>query len=388
MTMPPLEDSLTRWRTAGLIDETTAAAIRDYESAQAVPHGRRWQATVALVLGGILLGAGVLLFVAAHWDNVSPGGRLALVMAMLALFHGVGIATRDRYDTFATVMHAVGTISAGAAIALVGQIFNIQEHWPAGVMLWALCAVAGWALLRDQFQQTLALLLIPAWLVCEWSDRTGHYNGADVYPLRAVAILAVVYLTAFLHSRRRIVCGILFTVSGIVLVVTTAILGESGWNWAGYSHDWGFVPLSFRLWFYAVLILIAAFAWFTDRRSLLPAAATAVMVFAEPWLRVMIHEANPYVWIHAEPRAALYALVAANCVFLAWWGVREASKAVVNYAVAAFALTVMWFYFSDIMGKLDRSLGLIILGVVFLAGGWLLERTRRTLVAHIAEASR
>jgi uncharacterized membrane protein len=29
----------------------------------------------ALILGGILLGAGVLLIVAAHWDEVSTSGR-------------------------------------------------------------------------------------------------------------------------------------------------------------------------------------------------------------------------------------------------------------------------------------------------------------------------
>jgi uncharacterized membrane protein len=63
--------------------------------------------------------------------------------------------------------------------------------------------------------------------------------------------------------------------------------------------------------------------------------------------------------------------------------VRESSKAIVNYGIAAFALTVMWFYFSDIMGKLDRSLGLIVLGVLFLAGGWMLERTRRRLLANM-----
>jgi hypothetical protein len=35
------------------------------------------------------------------------------------------------------------------------------------------------------------------------------------------------------------------------------------------------------------------------------------------------------------------------------------------------------------MDKLGRSLGLIMLGVLFLAGGWLLERTRRRLIGHI-----
>jgi hypothetical protein len=190
--MQSFEEYLTRWRTAGLIDEPTAAAIRNFESAEAKPSGQRWQVIVALVLGGILLGAGVLLFVAAHWDDVSPLDRLALVMAMLALFHGAGIASSERFGGFATTMHALGTVASGAAIALVGQIFNMQEHWPAAVMLWAFCAIAGWALLGDEFQQTLALLLAPAWLLSEWSYRADVYSGSDVYLYRMIAVIAAV----------------------------------------------------------------------------------------------------------------------------------------------------------------------------------------------------
>jgi hypothetical protein len=33
---------------------------------------------------------------------------------------------------------------------------------------------------------------------------------------------------------------------------------------------------------------------------------------------------------------------------------------------------------------MGRSLGLIGLGVLFLAGGWALEKTRRSLLAHMA----
>jgi len=385
--MQAFERHLARWRAAGLIDEPTEAAIRAYESAEAKPSGQRWQAIVALVLGGILLGAGVLLFVAAHWDDVSPVGRLLLVMAMLALFHGAGIASRERFSGFATTMHALGTVASGAAIALVGQIFNMQEHWPAAVMLWAFCALAGWALLGDEFQQTLALLLGPAWLISEWTYRAGLYSGFDVYLWRMIAVLAAVYLTAYLHSRRRVVFGILFAASAIALAIATGVLGEEGWRWLyyGWGHDWGFVPLSLRMGAYAILLLTLVFAWLVDKKSVLPAAVVAAMAFALPWLRVTVTEHfGSGQWIRSDPRTAMYALVAAACVFLAWWGVRESSKAIVNYAIGAFALTVMWFYFSDIMGKLDRSLGLIVLGVLFLAGGWMLEKARRRLVAHIS----
>jgi len=384
--MQAFERYLVRWRGAGLLDEPTESAIRRYEEAQATPSGRRWQVILALVLGGILLGAGVLLFVAAHWDDVSPIGRLALVMAMLAMFHIAGIASRERFSGFATTMHALGTIASGAAIALVGQIFNMQEHWPAAVMLWAMCAVAGWWLLGDEFQQTLALLLTPAWLICEWGNRASVYNGSDVFLGRMLAMLAAVYLTAFLHSRRRVVFGILFAVAGVALIAATVDLSE-GWNFNGYyRHDWGFVPLSLRLWGYAMLLLTLGLAWLLEKKSVVPAAVVGAMVFALPWLHVMITDNTGYsTWRHPEPMVAMYALVAAACVFLAWWGVHEASKALVNYGIAAFALTVMWFYFSSVMDKLGRSLGLIVLGVLFLAGGWMLEMARRRLVASFAE---
>jgi uncharacterized membrane protein len=384
--MQSFERYLVRWREAGLIDGATESSIRAYESADAQPSGRRWQVILALVLGGILLGAGVLLFVAANWDDVSPGWRLTLVLAMLVLFHGVGIVARERFAGFATTMHALGTVSAGGAIALVGQIFNMQEHWPAAVMLWALCALAGWWLLGDQFQQTLSLLLVPAWLISEWMYRASVYEGAEVYLARMIAVLAAVYLTAYLHSRKRVVLGILFSVSAVVLCSCVAVLSD-GWIYTGYGHHWwGFLPLRLQVMAHVILLVTVVFGWFVGRRSVVPAGVVAVMVFVLPWAQTVVSD-NSQPWKHSEANVFAYALVAATAFFLAWWGVREGSKLLINYGIAAFALTVMWFYFSSIMDKLGRSLGLIMLGVLFLAGGWLLEKMRRKLVGSIPEVA-
>ena len=98
---------------------------------------------MALILGAILLACGVVLFVSAHWDELAPGARYALVMGMVAVFHLGGAWARKDFRGLSTALHAVGTISTGAAIALVGQIFNIQEHWPAAILLWAVAALAG-----------------------------------------------------------------------------------------------------------------------------------------------------------------------------------------------------------------------------------------------------
>jgi hypothetical protein len=52
-----------------------------------------------------------------------------------------------------------------------------------------------------------------------------------------------------------------------------------------------------------------------------------------------------------------------------------------------FAVAIAWFYFSDIFDKVGRSLGLIGLGVLFLAGGWALEKMRRRILASMDSTS-
>jgi hypothetical protein len=76
--------------------------------------------------------------------------------------------------------------------------------------------------------------------------------------------------------------------------------------------------------------------------------------------------------------------VTAFAVFLCWWGVRLFSRALVNLGIVGFAVAVFWFYFSDIYNDHERALGLVGLGVLFLAGGWALEKMRRRILARMA----
>ena len=225
--MADFEPLLNRWQSAGVLDAEAASRIRAYESQQTRPAGLRWQGMVALILGAILLACGVVLFVSAHWDEMGPDWRFVLVLAMVAVFHLGGGWARNRFRGLSTALHAVGTVSTGAAIALVGQIFNIQEHWPAAVLLWAIAAMAGWILLQDEAQQTLTLLLVPAWILSEFSFAAEGHIGDAVYSGRFLIVWAVLYLTFFLGSKHKIVQGILFAVGAMPPSL------ESSFCWTG-----------------------------------------------------------------------------------------------------------------------------------------------------------
>jgi len=55
--------------------------------------------------------------------------------------------------------------------------------------------------------------------------------------------------------------------------------------------------------------------------------------------------------------------------------------------VAGFALTILVFYFSEVMDKLGRSASLIGGGILFLLVAWFMEKTRRKLVAKVRAAT-
>ena len=386
--MADFESHLNRWQSAGLLDAGTARRIRAHEAEQQKPAGLRWQVIVALILGAILLACGVALFVSAHWDQIGPVARLAVVFAMVSVFHLSGGWARERFQGLSTALHAVGTLSTGAAIALVGQIFNIQEHWPAAILMWAIAAAAGWALLRDEAQQTLTLLLFPAWILSEFSYYAEGHIGEEVYIGRFLIVWAILYLTFFLDSKRKILRGILFAVSAIAATVGTVILLDGWGSWGTQTY----LPLGLRTWgWIAIAVIPLLFALFKFSRSVIPVVIAIAFSIALPWCQRFWTQYYNYGDVHSTyarhgPNLAAHALVAAFAVFIIWWGVRHASQALVNLGIVGFAITVIWFYFADIYDKLDRSLALIGLGILFLAGGWALEKTRRKLVGGMKKS--
>src|SRR5262249_2117519 len=105
------------------------------------------------------------------------------------------------------------------------------------------------------------------------------------------------------------------------------------------------------------------------------------MFAAAAWVAVLGYistGANP------EKSLGLYLWVALGACGLCWWGVRDNRKLFINYGTVIFALDVVGFYFSRVLDKLGRSVGLILLGVIFLAGGWVLNRLRSDLIARAA----
>jgi hypothetical protein len=331
-------------------------------------------------LGGLLVGAGVLLFVAAHWDALSPAERFGLVLAVVALFHLGAALVSERFSPLSTTLHAVGTVCLGAGIFLAGQIFNLQEHWPGGVMLWAMGAWVAWGLLRDWPQAGLVALLTPLWLSGEWLEATRGWAGRDKILAEGLLLLAVSYLTALLPEKETAVRKALAWIGGLALFPSALFVIVSGIPDYGRGLP---LPGSYHAagWIVA-LALPLVLAWWLRRNAawMNATAALWVVVMGTTSLR---HEPSESLLLYAWRELGVYGVCALGSIGLIAWGLKEARKERINLGVAGFALTVLFFYFSTVMDKLGRAASLIGLGLLFLIGGWLLEKTRRRLVARL-----
>jgi uncharacterized membrane protein len=372
------EKDLQRWVDAHLIDVSLAERIRQFE--QESGRGRlRWPAVLAVGFGALMLCAGILLFVAAHWDQLSPTQRFLLVLGMVAVFHVVGALLGGKVPAIGVALHVAGTATLGAGIYLAGQIFNLEEHWPGGIMLWALGALLGWVILRQWPQALLAAVLIPAWIGSEWSLATERYSGAWNIAAQGFLLLAIAYLSArSSESNRALRVGLMWIGALSVIPFLSDVMwtGEAdAWSWRWH---WPNLPAGMALLGYVgAYVPVLALTALIRKKASLPVFLAAVWVFVLGiFSRMGSPEHSP--WIHLW--------VALGACGLCYWGVQENRRLFINYGTAIFALNVIEFYFSEVLDKLGRSMGLILMGVIFLAGGWVLNRLRSDLIAKAAAA--
>jgi uncharacterized membrane protein len=370
-----LEQQLQRWVEAGLVDSPSAERIWAFETSRESP-GMRWPVVLAIAFGSIMVAAGILLFVAAHWEDLSPTQRFLLVLAMISGFHLAAGALMPRLRALGLALHAVGTVALGGGIFLAGQIFNLQEHWPGGILLWAIGAVLSWLVLRDWLEATLAALLVPAWIASEWGVRAQHFSGSERILIQFLAMLAVTYLSARRdqgkedsHFRRALVWA-----GGIALLPTFAALAADQREWYWNSR---LPAMSFALhaagWLIAFVLPLLA-ACLLRGKAILWNLGFALWIFLVAFLDNRDTFQN----------MASYIACAVAAMGMVYWGLQEQRRERINLGVAGFAITIIVFYFSSVMDKLGRSASLVGFGLLFLLGGWKLEQLRRKLVARTA----
>jgi uncharacterized membrane protein len=327
----------------------------------------------------------VSLFVAAHWDEMSPAQRFSLLLSMVAVFHAGGALAAPRFAALSTTLHVIGTAVLGPAIYLAAPMVNLQENWPTGILLWALGAGAAYAFLRHWTQLGFVALLAPAWLISQWTyTMGGPFARAASVPAFGALLLALCYLSARMGDQEDPIRRTLVCIGGLALfpaaIFAVFISREETELSSMFPKTSASLFIALAGWMIALLLPLAV-AWLLRGREAWANLVCALWAF----LVTEVAKFNPSP-IRFAAAVLLYLLCGVGAVGLVAWGVHEKRKERVNLGIAGFALTVLFFYFDSFMDKLGRSASLLTLGILCLVVGWALERTRRRLLAHMEAA--
>ncbi|MCX6712849.1 MAG: DUF2157 domain-containing protein [Candidatus Vogelbacteria bacterium] len=153
--------------------------------------------TVAIitVFGAIMIGAGVFSFIAANWQGMTAALKVSLLVAGVIIFHLLGVVFTEKlsFPKVGEAFHLLGTITFGAGVFLVAQIYNIRANWPDGFILWYFGALAAAYALDSYYQWIIAIMLAIVSLVGYPAMIAGSFFGAggDPFALTSPILLSV-----------------------------------------------------------------------------------------------------------------------------------------------------------------------------------------------------
>ena len=240
-----LKQELPAWVRDGILSAENAEQLNQrYQLNQLEKESSGLLTAVLFTLGSLLLGGGVISFVAAHWEELSVSVKVVFLFALLLAFHLTGYWLRFIRNS-PRLGHALlfcGSLVFGANIGLMAQIFHLSGDWYRAYLAWGVGAlVMAWAV-RSWLTGVLALITTFIWFAGFASDY--HERAAALYPfLLAAALLPlawqlgsrVLYTLTFLG-----IIGALAVLAGIerssALSVLSALIAGGFLTWAAGEY--------------------------------------------------------------------------------------------------------------------------------------------------------
>lgn len=418
-----------RWTAEKIISTDQAALIR---ARYAEPEGGlSWGLILFFGLGAVVAGLGVILLFAYNWNAIPKFGKLALVFGFIAAAHAGGLRLRagEGWRTrLGEALSLLGTMGFGAGIWLVAQIYNIDEHFPNGFLIWALGALALAWVLESVAHGLLATVLLAIWGGAEAIafrapvDASTLVLAAGVGPLAwrlRSALLLAVALAAFYWL---LLCNVAHWgggagVFGNALALSVLLIalakGDGAARFAGAGREvltffgWaGFLVCSYLLSFHAttrsllrwssdeaqagvialvyrwLFFILAASAWARLLARWRRSAKGTVPI--EEWLCPIALVYCQGLGVFAARGSDTLVSIVFNLVCLAvataWMvrGCREGSLRLTVLGSVLLSAVMIARYFDLFHSLALRGLAFVVFGAVLFAEGFFYRRLRRT----------
>ena len=195
-----LKREIPAWIEQGVLTGEAANRLNSiYDLDSLGKESSRLLAAVLFTIGSLLVGGGVISFVAAHWDQISRGPKVAMLFALLLAFYIAGYWLKYKSD-WPRLGHALifcGCLVFGANIGLIAQAYQVSGSWYRAFGAWAIGALLmAWAA-QSSITGALVIATSFTWFIGFANDY--HERLVTLYPL--LLVLALLPLAWRIRSR-------------------------------------------------------------------------------------------------------------------------------------------------------------------------------------------
>jgi uncharacterized membrane protein len=192
--------------------------------------------TILATLAALLLGAAILIFIAANWEGIPRLVRVAALFGTILVAY-VGGAVLKRFDhpAMGEAAWLVGAAAFGASIALVSQMYHMSGEETDAILTWSIGTALAAAMLRSGPLTIAAVALSTAWMFMLGFEIWGTTELPYLYPLGALALWLVSLWTQSVAARHLLLLSLILwatlttfdletTVVGVALVAVAAAI--------------------------------------------------------------------------------------------------------------------------------------------------------------------
>mgnify|MGYP001016446212 CR=1 FL=1 len=161
-----LKQELPAWVQAGIVNENAAQRLTSlYDLDNLRKESSSLLAAVIFTLGGLLLGGGIISFVAANWEMFPTLAKVVLLLVLLLAFHltGYWLWHQKNWPRLGHALVFTGSLVFGANIGLMAQIFHVSGEWYGAFGAWALGSLVMAYAARSWITGLLSLVTAVTW---------------------------------------------------------------------------------------------------------------------------------------------------------------------------------------------------------------------------------
>jgi uncharacterized membrane protein len=412
-----LKIDLEEWIKKGLVPEESRDDI--LASVGAGRSGSRLEVILA-VFGVILVGVGVLSFVGANWAAMTKFARLVVLFGSMWAAYGLAIwfTLRDR-ALIGQAFVLLGVLLFGANIWFVAQTYNINAHYPDGMLLWGAGALAAAFLIPSRAALAAAIVIGAYWT---WQETIDFQSPLHLAFLLYWALSAT--LAWYLNWRPGIHLSALALIFWFVINYG-GIQKILGWSDAEVLTIYILLPLAvwsacqifesspnaltMTIGHYAFFFFLGAFAllhlpdtgdkgptstWLGFAVAMSAIALAAVVASLRRKGSTVIDVLGTffaclvtisYVMTVGKGEDTFDVVYLVCTLVVIIWsisrGARMDDRFVINLSTVAFGIWVLYVYFELFAGLMDQAVFFTVGGILLIALALGLENLRRTLLA-------